>query len=705
MGKLFEELSRRKVLRTAAAYAVVSWLLVQIADTVLPPFSTPPWVNQAIIITLLAGFPIVLILSWLLQITPEGIVRTRKADPEELTHRTYNVLNLLAMGIITFAVGFLFVDRYLISTGVLGGSPPPRLPPSNLSRLYINLERLEKREEGGFTSFDFTPDGRKVAYTSFSNPDTYRLHTRDLGELDSVTIHESSDGVFLPKVSPDGEWILFWSESQLFTVPVGGGAPRNISPDGGVVPNSHGWLSSTAVLYTKNPDFSLHVVNLNGEELESFDQQLDKQGIYIDPEALPDENHVLYSVSVRSGDWQIHVVDSSNGEGRLLIDNGFEAQYMTSGHIVFMRDNYLWAVPFDIDSLTTTGQEFPIVEGIQNVINYGAAAYAVSHQGELIYLSGSSELLYSSRLIWIGEDQSREELDISPRDFKEPTLSPDGRRLALTIMQTTGASDIWVYDIAQTTLNRLTDSGGAMNPVWYPDGSRIVFNDVQLDYGLYSVRADGAGEVETLFASEVLVGPEDFAPDGSRLVYVEGSHPDWNLNLLTDNGERLVSENLISSPYQERKTDLSPDGRWLAYVSHETGNGEVYVRPFPDIDTGKWRISNNGGEEPQWVQSGSDLFLYYVNTVNGIHRLMRVTLESENAISVDEEEFITEIPLLETNDPSYAVSPIDNRILIVETTTEPRAASENEAYQAIYVDNWFEEVSRLARPDDTPGDR
>ena len=702
MGKLLEELSRRKVIRTATTYAVVSWLLVQVADVVLPTFDAPLWVNQAFILTLLVAFPVVLILSWFLEITPQGIARTGQASPEEISHRTYNLLNLIAMGVITFAVGFLFIDRFLIDNAGNGADTSAGFQPlpSNLSRFYINLERLERREEGGYTSFDFTPDGRKIAYTSFSSPGTYRLHTRDLGVLESETLVESSDGVFLPKISPDGQRVLIWSESQLFVIPIEGGAPRNITPDGGVVPNSHGWLSANSVLYTKNPDFTLNIVNLNGEEQDSFDSLLDKKGIYIDPDTLPDSTHVLYSVSVRDGEWQIHVVSSETGEDSLLVRNGFEAQYMSSGHIIFVRDDYLWAVLFDLESLTITGQEHPIVSGVQNVVNYGAAAFAVSQQGELIYLSGNAELLYSSNLVWVDSNQNRELVGITPSNYKEPTLSPDGRRIALVIQQPNGASDIWIYDLLQSTLNRLTTSGGAMNPVWYPDGSRLAFNDVQSDTGLYAMRADGAGNIEKIFDSDVLIGPGEFSPEGNRLIYIDGSHPDWNMNLLIDNGEQLRSESLLRTAYDERKPSISPDGRWLAYVSNETGSGEVYVRPFPAVDDGKWRISSAGGEEPRWIQQGQELALYYAKTVAGEHQLVRVVVDTSGGVTAGPEEYVTNIPLLETNGPSYAISPIDNRVLIIEPTTGSLDASEDEAYQAIYVDNWFEEVFRLARPND-----
>jgi len=221
-GSLLQELKRRSVFRAMAVYTFVAWLLVQIADIILPTFSGPVWVNQAIIIVLLLGFPVVLILAWIFELVPKGITITEDSAADQIVIPTSSGFNAVTIGLMTIAVMFLFVDRYF-----LNADDPIIAAPSFLSKTFVNLEQLEKRPQGGYSSFDFTPDGRKIVYSSFSDG-IYRLHTRELTELDSKTILENEEGVFLPKVSPDSKRILYWSESQLFTIPIEGGASQQV---------------------------------------------------------------------------------------------------------------------------------------------------------------------------------------------------------------------------------------------------------------------------------------------------------------------------------------------------------------------------------------------------------------------------------------------------------------------------------------------
>ncbi|MDA1370382.1 MAG: hypothetical protein O2971_06430 [Proteobacteria bacterium] len=695
MGSLLEELRRRKVFRTAAVYTVGAWVLVQVADILLPTFNAPLWINQAIIIVLLLGFPVALALAWAVDLTPEGIIRTSESSDYLAKNSSSNRFSAIALGLVTFAVAFLFVDRYFLVNqldGTGSNGEPIAAVASNLSKTFINLEKLQKRSEGGYASFDFTPDSRAIVYTSF-NEGIYKLHTRELTELGSETILENDDGIFLPKISPDGQRILYWSESELRVMPVQGGASQTITA--AVVPNSHAWLTQNTVVYTRNPDFSIHVVDINGEELQSFGSSLNRNGIYIDPEPLPGTSSILYSVGANNEYWEMHLVDQETGASTPLIRDAFESQYMNSGHIIFVRAGFLWAAPFDIDSLQITGSAFPIVDGVQNVYNYAAAAYAVSSQGELIYLGGPSEYIDVYSLVMVDSNGAEESLKLEPGNYREPTISPSGSHLALSVIQPGGVSDIWVYDFSLGVLNRITTTGGAMNPVWFPNGEQIAFNDIQSDLGLWVANSDGTGQPQRLFGEDILSGPSAFSPDGNYLVYIQGSHPAWDIKVLDMTGNTLVGQDLISTQFEERQASISPDGRWIAYVSHETDHSEIYVRPFPNVDDNKWRVTSTGGEEPQWSAEDGTLYLYYISLYESFQTLVRVPVSANPNFSFGKIETVTEIDRLEANEPSYAISPIDHRVLLIRELEVEEEGTDHPS-QAIFVDNWSEEINRLA---------
>ncbi len=680
-------------------YTVASWVIVQIADILLPTFNAPLWVNQTLIVILALGFPIALILAWMLDITPGGIQTADAVEnPSVVVESTSNPITSLALGLLTLAVVFLFIDRFFLNEIDPEQNQTPivsSLDVSELSRTFINLEPLQRRVQGGYTSFDFTSDGNTIVYTSFSNG-TYKLHRRELSQLTTETIAENEDGVFLPKISPDNSRVLYFRNSNLAIVPMEGGAPQEIASF--VVPNSYDWLSDDTVVYTQNPDFLVQLVSTTGENLGTLNRNLRRNGIYIDPHPIIGTQKVLFSVS--DDGWNIHVVDFESGVSQLLVRDGFEAQLMPSGHLTFMRNNYLWAVPIDLETFEVTGREVPLVEGIQNVFNYGAAAYAVSNRGELIYILGESEIVESSYLQWVNLDGNTERIGLRPREFREITISPNGQMLATTIVQPSGSSDIWVYNFNTGALDVLTDTGGAMNPVWSPDSRQIAFNDSQSNLGLRIVDASGSTAAEQLTLDDVLTGPGAFSPDGSKLVYIYGDPSNFDMGLLDLSSNVLSESDLLASNVVERQPAFSPNGNWLAYMARDTGNDEVYIRPFPNVDDDRIRVSPDGGREPLWSSDGN--YLYFIIPV--IQDLVRVRVNQEDGIEIGEPEFVTKLSRVYSNDPSYSLMPNEDRVLVLEPAEELEPDLEFHSSQAIFVDNWIEEVQRVAAASSAAGD-
>jgi|GEM_PF-1380544 len=688
MNNLFTELQRRKVYKSATLYVVVSWGMVEAADVLLPTFNAPQWVLQSLVVLLVLGFPVALIISWLIDVTPSGIVVTTEDDPKSASTSS-SFFNAAIMSLVIAAVLFLLFDRFL--TRGNGQMVAPQREPftavgSNLTRTAINLEPLQLRPQGGYTSFDFSPDGRAIVYTSFDG-NAFKLHYRALSSLDSRTLFESRSGVFLPKVSPSGDRILFWSSSDIYVIPINGGPTRFLASN--VRPNSHNWVSADEVIYSHNPEASLQLVDMNGNS-RPVPTAANREGIFIDPENVPETNIVLFSVGTEQ--WDLHALNIETGDSVELVRDAVEGQYLAPDHLLFVRGDFIWAVPFDPETLTITGSEIPLVEGVQNVYNYAAAAYAVSPQGQLVYLEGDPQISEGSRLKWASASGSDAILPLPAQDYRELTLSPGGEELALTIEQPGGSFDIWIYNFVSESLRRVTASGRSFRPVWSPDGKFLFFTDLAEEPGIWRINAFGTQAAEKIYSSDTLAGPEVFTADGRELLIIEGGEPNWNISMLTLTDDQVVRRELLATDFVERQVALSPDQRWLAYMSDETGEREVYVRPFPDLNGFKWLVSRQGGTEPVWSPDGRALYFIERNT----QRLMRVPLTDTESFAASAPEFVTQLEMIRETEPNYQIGPEGRILTFAGSGDAGDSESETTASQAIYVDNWSQEVHRLA---------
>jgi serine/threonine-protein kinase len=294
---------------------------------------------------------------------------------------------------------------------------------------------------------------------------------------------------------------------------------------------------------------------------------------------------------------------------------GFYGRYLPSGHIVYVHEGTLFAVPFDLKRLEVTGQPAPVLEGVMTASTNGGAQFSFSETGNLAYVAGRGGGLNLS-IYWMDKDGKFTPLREIPAHYNHIRLSPDGKRLALEI-QEGRRSDIWVYEWDRDTLTRLTFNGESnVSPVWTPDGQRIAYASQEKSgtFNIWWKRADGAGDAQRLTESKNNEYPESWSPDGKTLALHELS-PSTNFDILTmliEGNEKLgwkpgEPKPFLNSPFVEVLPAFSPDGRWLAYASNESGSLEMYVRPFPGPG-GKWQISNGGGVLPTWSRNGKELF-------------------------------------------------------------------------------------------------
>ena len=412
------------------------------------------------------------------------------------------------------------------------------------------------------------------------------------------------------------------------------------------------------------------------------------------PELLPGGRAVLFTITALTGGLdaaQVAVLDLQTGTRTVLVRGGSHAHYVSSGHLVYAAAGTLRAVPFDLASLKTRGTPVPVIPEVVTT-PFGAVDAVVAGDGTLAYVSGSGVIGAQRTLVWVDRQGRETPIPAPPRAYLYPRLSPDGTRVA--VYATDQEIDIWVWDLGRTTLTRVTfDPGIDAYPVWTPDGRRLIFSSERTGArNLYWQAADGTGAVERLTESPNQQNAVAVSPDGRRLIFTEvvPKTADDVMQVELDGTHRVTP--LVQSPFAERNGIVSPDGRWLAYEANDSGRFEIYVRPYPDVNSGHWQVSTAGGTRPLWARSGQELF--YASPTGA---LMRVGVEHASSWAATaptmliKEGYFT-IPGAFPG-RTYDVSPDGQRFLMFKNGggSDQTAAPP----QLIVVQHWTEELKRL----------
>jgi dipeptidyl aminopeptidase/acylaminoacyl peptidase len=340
--------------------------------------------------------------------------------------------------------------------------------------------------------------------------------------------------------------------------------------------------------------------------------------------------------------------------------------------LISARAGNLMAMPFDAQRLEVTGTAVHVVEGVVQAALPGAAQYSVSASGSLVYIPASVQTTQRN-LVWVSRNGGEQPLGAAPRAYRIPRISPDGQRLAVAIEEVEEVQT-WLYDLARETLTRFTFEGGSVSGgAWTPDGKRIAYGEC------FSRLSDGSGGAEKM--TEEFCGVGSFSPDGQLLASAGAVNSDIFVLRLSD---RKV-QTFLQTPFNEAAPEFSPDGRWLAYSSDESGRREVYVQPYPGPGR-KWQISAEGGNEPVWNRNGREIFY------RSGDRMMAVDITTQQSFSAGRPKMLFEgryqpTPLQRAN---YDVSPDGQRFLMVK----PTAAQEAAPTQINVVLNWTEELKR-----------
>jgi Tol biopolymer transport system component len=365
-----------------------------------------------------------------------------------------------------------------------------------------------------------------------------------------------------------------------------------------------------------------------------------------------------------------------------------------------MHEGTLFAASFDPYRLEMTGQPAPVLEGVRFLTRSGVAQFAISSNGTLVYLPGGSVgISYpQNTLVWVDRNEKEEALNAEPNAYTSPSLSADGTRVALIVRvdgPMSGIGDIWIWDVVRRNISRLTfEKSLTTSPLWTPDSRRIVYFSLrERTSAVYSRAADGTGKEEILGSvPETQALPYSWSADGKNLVlnlYKAGL--DVDIGVMSMEGDRKY-RTLLGEKYTEGQPQISPDGRWMAYISDDSGQIQVYVRPFPQVDSGRWQISQSGGDSPLWSRDGRELFYRSGDAVMGVS----VKTGPAPIFSLPKNLFKgTYVSLPVSSDPHpWDISP-DGRFLMMKPPASAAAPSEAAGPRKInIVLNWFEELKQ-----------
>ena len=445
-----------------------------------------------------------------------------------------------------------------------------------------------------------SPDGTQVVYGSLADDGTRLLSVRSLDQLGAILLRSLGSQPMGPFVSADGKWVGFFDDADdtLKKVSISGGPPLTICQMDGNLRGASWGANDTIVFATQATGSGLWRVPAAGGELYALTRpnvEGDELG-HQWPEILPGGGAVLFTIVMNGPieEARIAVLNLETGRQKGLLSGGSNPRYAITGHLVYGHVGSLRAVGFDGDRLEVTTEPVTVVEDVVTKPQ-GGASFGISENGSLLYrLSGSVR----RTLVWVDRDGHEEALATEPRSYSNPSVSPDGTRVALEVRDQ--EEDIWIWDFIRETLIRLTfDPASDFYPVWTPDGRHVVFSSRRAGpANLYWRAADGTGGAERLTEASNNQYPHSFAPDGTRLVFVENSpgEPGFDLRVLMFGGNRQTYPLLVSE-FDEENGEISPDGHWLAYQSEASGKYEIYIRPFPNVDDGRWQISTVGGDK------------------------------------------------------------------------------------------------------------
>jgi serine/threonine-protein kinase len=479
--------------------------------------------------------------------------------------------------------------------------------------IRLSLDLAPEAVTGLSLTTAISPDGRRLAFP-VRGPDGKQLLASRLLDQEQVTLLPGTENGSYPFFSPDSQWIGFFADDQLKKISVQGGAPVALCMVAGI-PAGASWGEDGNIVTTMGTGqlAPLAKIPAAGGPAQALTKLGPGEYSHRWPQVLPGGAAVLFTgaaSNVTQENDNIEAISLKTSQVKIVQRGGYYGRYLPSGHLVYIHQGVLFGVGFDPERLEVHGAPIPLLNDLAANPVTGGGQIDFSAAGTAVYVGGKSAA-QAWQVAWLDSSGKMRPLIATPGHYSDPRLSPDGRNLAFA----GDGPDIYIYDLERDTTRRLTFTGHSTIPVWAPDGRHLVFQSIGNEESFYWIRSDGAGEPQRLLESMHVMIPWSFSPDGRWLAYRQkssGSESDlWILPLdITDPDHPKAGnpEPFLRAPGDNIIPRFSPDGRWIAYQSNESGSNEVYVRPFPALSAIKWQISAGGGGFPVWSKNGHELF-------------------------------------------------------------------------------------------------
>ncbi|MGH7680543.1 MAG: protein kinase domain-containing protein [Candidatus Eiseniibacteriota bacterium] len=507
-----------------------------------------------------------------------------------------------------------------------------------------------------------SPDGRTLAFNARDSAGVFRIWVRPMNALNALPLL-GTEGTRRPFWSPDSRTIAFFAGGKLRKISAGGGPAQTICESTGGADGS--WSPDGVILFDGGTRDSVSRVPAAGgtpAPASYIDRAKGEVG-HAWPQFLPDGKHFLYlALGARPESTFIKVGSIDSKKSSIVAMGAFSrVEYAHPGYLIFARERALMAQPFDTRTFKLTGEPFPVADEVFSDAGFaGNADFSASRTGVLALRGGTPD--EGKRLTWVDRSGNERGTLGAMGDYGELALSPDGGHVAVMIGSWSTLRDLWVVERARGISTRFTfDEALEGWPVWSPDGTRIAFSSNKSgDFAVYVKRADGVGDAEQVSPPGRPAGPWDWSRDGRYIACaVDGGVTRWDVDALPLEGDKKMIP-VATSQFAELAPQFSPDGRWMAYSSGESGRREIYIRPFPGPG-GKWQVSTQGGVHPKWRRDGKEL---YFLTPDGNMMAADITAGTGIQSGTPRVLFRTGAPEPEVNGPCYAVSADGQQFLI-----------------------------------------
>ncbi|MFC1633778.1 protein kinase [Planctomycetota bacterium] len=599
--------------------------------------------------------------------------------------------------LVVFGAVCLLVGMILGAGAILSHLWPDGQLTQPITRFVVYPETSFEFEALWHCALALSPDGKRLAYVEEGSDGRRKIYVRELNEFKARAL-PGTEGAISPFFSPDGEWIGYVDHFQrkLKKVSLKGGEPIILAD--AVHFRGGSWGVDDSIIFSPARGIEtgggLWRISASGERLRQLTAPDLSQGDWghVWPQILPSGQWILFtSYRLDGTENRFELYSLQTGERHTLMKGGTYARYVSTGHIVYADNKTLYAVRFDLEKLKVVGSAVPVVQDVMTP-GSGSAQCTISGEGSLAYIPG---VMRSAELtpVWVDRQGQFTPLPAAtPRNYGDVRISPDGRRVAFTI-QEGGNFNVWLYDLTRDTLNPQTSDGNSLFPIWASDGNSLMFASYSLEDPQLIRQSMGGGEPELLTSLGRPAGiPVAGSPDNNEVLLVMSdlTYPkrDQDIYVVSLDGE---SENQQARPFIQRNHNQrlglwSPDGRWVAYTSDESGRWEVYVEPYPGPGP-KMMVSTEGGFQPVWSRDGKELSYRHGD------KMIVASVETKPEFKVTRVEQLFEGQyLFRVDHTDYDVTP-DGRFLMIREPEESAPLGINITL------NWFDELKQLVPPD------